>query len=1058
MVKKGFGAVVALSLAALAGLPATLEAQQYFGRNKVQYDDFDFRVLQTPHWDIHFYPEATAAVEDAARMGERWYERFARTFQHEFEQSKPLILYADHPDFQQTNTLQGFINEGTGGVTESLKNRVIMPLTGSYWDTDHVLGHEIVHAFQYNIAQSTGGGTGLQGLFTLPLWLVEGMAEYMSVGRDDPLTAMWLRDAIRRDDFPTIRQMTREQRFFPYRFGQALWAYIGGTYGDDAVASTFRRSLRIGFPGALQQVLGVSHDTLSVQWARSVEAAYAPLMEGREAPEELGTVIVDASNGGSQNVSPSVSPDGRYVAFLSEKDLFSVELYLAEVATGRIVRKITNTLSDPHSDALRYIDSSGTWSPDGSQFLYVVFADGDNQMLIVDSENGGVEKRLRFDEYGIGAINNPAWSPDGRYLVFSGMVGGISDLFLYDFETEEVTQLTDDKFADYHPAWSPDSRTVAFASDRGPETDFQELVYSKFQIATIDVASRQVTPLRLLGNVRHSNPQYAPDGRSIYFLSDADGFSDVYRTDVATGEVFRVTGVATGISGIVPLSPALSVAAETGEMVVSVFSSFGFTLHRLPANAAGAPLPVMAAADPDEPIVAPAGRALPPGDPRRFNMVATYLDDPDTGLDMVGTYQGEDANDYKSSLALDFIGQPQVGVGADGFGEFVAGNASAFFSDMLGNKQVGVALIAQGTFKDIGGGLSYADLGDRWNWGVSGSRFPFQFITQGFEQETVTNPVTGEEFDELYFTTRRFRIFETSLSGQLAYPFSRNTRLEGSLGLTRYSYDVEDERLILDPFTGFALDFQRVDRPDLEPDALNLARTSMALVNDNAFFGFVSPIRGGRYRFEIGGDIGLAGTDVNFATALADWRRYWAPARNLTLGIRAMHFGRYGTIGTNAIQPLFLGFETFIRGYAFESFQASECSFDNLEASQTFFNNAGQFSQCPGIDRLFGQRLGVFNLEARVPLIGTEQFGLINFPFVPTELSFFFDGGVAWDSDNPVTLEWSTTGIDRVPVFSTGMSIRANLLGFLILESYFAYPFQRPERGWHWGFNFAPGW
>ncbi|HSG49247.1 MAG TPA: hypothetical protein VLA43_15610, partial [Longimicrobiales bacterium] len=259
---KRLGTILGALLVLLGGIPGEAQAQ-YFGRNKVQYDDFEFRVLETPHFDIHYYPEAGEAIEDVARMSERWYERFARTFQHEFEASKPLIFYADHPDFQQTNTLQGFIGEGTGGVTESLKNRVIMPLAGSYADTDHVLGHELVHAFQYNIAQARSGG-GLQGLYQLPLWLIEGMAEYLSVGRDDPLTGMWMRDAIRRDDFPTIKQMTRESRFFPYRFGQGLWAYIGGTYGDDQVVNVFRRSLRIGFEGAIQQVLGVSADTLSV--------------------------------------------------------------------------------------------------------------------------------------------------------------------------------------------------------------------------------------------------------------------------------------------------------------------------------------------------------------------------------------------------------------------------------------------------------------------------------------------------------------------------------------------------------------------------------------------------------------------------------------------------------------------------------------------------------------------------------------------------------------------------------------------------------------------------
>ena len=215
--RRGFFAALMLALSVTA-LPGSVSAQ-YFGRNKVQYETFDFKILKTPHYDIHFYPEEADAVEDAARMGERWYERFARLFQHEFEQPKPIILYADHPDFQQTNTLRGRLGEGLGGATESLKNRVIMPLTGSYADTDHVLGHELVHAFQYNLAQGRSGA-GMRGMSLLPLWVVEGIAEYLSVGREDALTAMWMRDAIRREDLPTLRDLSTGQ-YFPYRYGQA---------------------------------------------------------------------------------------------------------------------------------------------------------------------------------------------------------------------------------------------------------------------------------------------------------------------------------------------------------------------------------------------------------------------------------------------------------------------------------------------------------------------------------------------------------------------------------------------------------------------------------------------------------------------------------------------------------------------------------------------------------------------------------------------------------------------------------------------------------------------
>ena len=161
-------AILASLLLALSviALPAGASAQ-YFGRNKVQYETFDFRILKTPHFDIHFYPEEGPAVEDAARMAERWYERFARLFQHEFEKPKPIILYADHADFQQTNTLSGRLSEGTGGVTESLTHRVIMPLTGSYADTAHVLGPEPVPALQSNSAE-TRSGSGHRRPLPLP--------------------------------------------------------------------------------------------------------------------------------------------------------------------------------------------------------------------------------------------------------------------------------------------------------------------------------------------------------------------------------------------------------------------------------------------------------------------------------------------------------------------------------------------------------------------------------------------------------------------------------------------------------------------------------------------------------------------------------------------------------------------------------------------------------------------------------------------------------------------------------------------------------------------------
>jgi hypothetical protein len=243
---------------------------QYFGKNKVQYDQFKFKVFETEHFEIYFYDETDEAIRDVAMMAERWYQRHSRTFLREFHEKKPLIFYANDADFHQTNAISGELGEGTGGVTESLKERVVMPLTGIYAETDHVLGHELVHSFQYDIGLSSTDSTRF-ALGAFPLWVIEGTAEYLSVGREDSHTAMWLRDAAMHDNLPTAEQLTREpHNYFPYRYGQAYMAYIGGKYGDTAVTSLFKIGGRAGLDSAFVYALGIQADSLSNEWIQAV--------------------------------------------------------------------------------------------------------------------------------------------------------------------------------------------------------------------------------------------------------------------------------------------------------------------------------------------------------------------------------------------------------------------------------------------------------------------------------------------------------------------------------------------------------------------------------------------------------------------------------------------------------------------------------------------------------------------------------------------------------------------------------------------------------------------
>lgn len=994
--------------ALLAMRPGRADAQ-YFGRNKVQYERFDFRIQRTPHFDLYFYPAESLVVHDAGRLAERWYARHSDSFRHTFDR-KSVVFYADQPDFQQTNVVGEELTEGTGGVTEGLRTRVVMPFTGIYADNDHVLGHELVHVFQYSVAEAGPGG--LQRLNSLPLWLIEGMAEYFSLGRNNPLTAMWLRDAAERDKLPTIHQLTTDPRFFPYRYGQALWAYVGGRWGDRAVVDVYRTSLRLGFEDGIRRVLGVSTDSLSKDWIAATRRAYVPALEGRTRPNQAGDPILQTGRkSGEMNLAPTVSPDGRLVAFFARRGLFEVELFVADAQTGRVIKKLASPTSDPHFDAITFISSSGAWSPDNARFAYIAQVEGNHEIALLNVNSGNLERRIRVP--GVGAISNIAWSPDGQTMAFSGQHGGLSDLYLLDIAAGTVRQLMNDRYADIQPSWSPDGRTIAFSTDRGPTTNFETMTFSDLQLGTIDVASGKITVYSPFAHGKHLNPQYSPDGQSLFFISDYDGFSDIYRFEIASASVSRVTRLSTGVSGITATSPALSVAPRTGRMLFSVFEDQGYAVYALDASRTRGE-PITPAAE-----VANAG-VLPPGDVPGRATVTNYLRDPLTGLSSGSDFT---VSSYHSSFSLDAVGQPSVGVSAGGpFGTGIAGGVSFLFGDQLSDRQVGVAIQANGSVQDIGGQVQYANLKNRWNWGASVSHVPYQYGFYG-----LTPQANGSYSQDLYLQ----RLFYDQAGISTAYPFSSTRRIEVSAAATRIGYSTQI--LSYDVF-GNPLSQQNA----ASPPSIYYGTGSVAYVGDNSYSAFTNPIQGSRYRFEVAPVFG----DLTYNTLLADYRKY-AFARPFTFAFRGLHYGRYGKSSEDStrLYPLFLGEESLIRGYSVGSFSADEC-----------LRNS-----CPAFDRLLGSRLAVVSAEFRIPLFGVPEYGLINFPYLPLTLSPFIDAGEAWSSGQSPTTG-SNQQAFRIPVVSTGLSARINLLGYAVIEAYYAHPFQRPGKSWVYGIQLAPGW
>jgi outer membrane protein assembly factor BamA len=420
---------------------------------------------------------------------------------------------------------------------------------------------------------------------------------------------------------------------------------------------------------------------------------------------------------------------------------------------------------------------------------------------------------------------------------------------------------------------------------------------------------------------------------------------------------------------------------------------------------------------------------LPPV--QRESMVARILSDPRTGL---ATEPGA-VEPYKSGLSLDAVSQPYISAGVDRFGGMVGGGIAFSFSDMLNNHNLFAQVSADsygGSAGDIakntGAVVAYTNLSKRWNWGFAVEQSPY--LAGGYALGQAV--VDGEPV--LLDQTIIQRQINRGISGMVAYPFSQTARIEFGTGFTRTSFEEQIRTTTVSQRTGRVID----DRTQTTPlaESLTMGSFNTAFITDSSLFGATSPVAGQRSRFEVAPTFG----DLQMTTALADYRHYFMPARFYTIAVRGMHYGRYGAGGEdNRLIPLFIGYPEFVRGYGINSFSSGECATSD---------------SCPSFDRLVGTRMLVGNIEFRFPLL--RPFGVSQNMYgpLPVEVAFFLDGGVTWRKGQKPSL---FNGGTREPVTSGGITLRTNLLGFATAQIDYARPFDRPGRGWIWGFSLTPG-
>ena len=994
-----FAGAWAVALAA-AGVAAPLGAQGYFGQNQVQYDRFDWKVIETEHFLVHYYPEEREAALDASRMAERSYARLSRVLQHQFREKKPIVLFASRTDFGQNN-VTGDLGEFTGGVTDALRQRNILPFTGDYKSFERVLTHEMVHQFQYDIFARGKAGNGLQNLAqnAPPLWFAEGMAEYLSIGPRHPFTDSWIRDAAVNGQIPTIEQMTvRPDRYFPYRFGESLWQYVGGRWGDEVIGQIMNAVPNIGVERAFKRELGLSLEELSDEWREAMQAKHLPQVATLDRAHKFSQPLLsERRTGGQVFLAPALSPDGKHIAFLSNGSFLRgevfIDLWLGDARTGKRIKRLVKSTTNPDFEELRLLYSQSAFSPDGRYLAFTGQRKGKDVLYLLDVRR---RKTVQRFDLPLEAVLSPTWSPDGERIAFSGNVGGITNLYVVDRSGRNFRQLTNDRHGDLQPSWSPDGRTIAFAYYENGD----------YTVWSVD------NP-RLLRKAPYREPSAQPATPLVASAAAAvtPGAAAVTVTDSAGVPRARGSG-----DFVVRGTDTTTVAATPTEPLAGADSTFRQrSFYR-----------------------APDGIRLSDQLPARVRedtsviSVARLLENAELALP--DTTRFKDA-EYKVRFQPEYVARPSVGYAQRNFGNGVFGGTTIVLSDLLGNHRLAFSGQVNGRLSEAMVYAGYTNLSGRLQYASSISQVPYFFLSG-----SSYTPSGNTGIEQLDVT--RFIIRQASLVG--LRPRNRFTRFELGASFSNIDRTRQSIGRQVDYNLGLAGPYQVIGQQNLS--SINYVAPFAAYVSDNTLFGYTGPIMGRRFRFQAEPIIG----SFRWIEYLGDYRRYDPILFNfLTVATRMTSVVR---VGRDELQfPQYIGNANslmWLRGY------------DRSNAFSTTCNQAaGSQAGCSATE-LLGSRAAVASAELRFPLIRRLDLGVLPISLPPLEGLLFAEAGMAWSGGQQ--LSWSRPDDydytrDRYPLRSYGLGLRLNLFNFALVRWDYAIPLDRePEPGqkrkgfWTW--------
>ena len=518
-----------------------------FGKNKVTVEVFTWHILRTIHFNVYYPYGIERLAATTATIAERAYGYLADTLQHQLNEPVPIIVFPSHIDFQENNILMQIIGEGTGGFTEAFKNRVVIPFSGSYDEYQHVLVHELVHAFQFNILMhdSSGKLQSMMSMGAVPLWFTEGMSEYLSIGFDETAD-MTMRDFFFNDQYVSLMDFTTYRTgnlYYYYKVGQAFFYFFETVYGKGKIGEFLRDIRDMGnFEKALKVHTKKDLEAIDKEFRHFYKKRYYPLMVGRNFDEEEGERVTDHKKTRSVfNTCPAISPDGKKIAYIDNRDIYASisVITIGEKEAEAKARVLLKGNETSQFEGMHLLDNYLSWTPDGKGIVFVSQSNNRDVIFILDSRNGTIIKKIVLP---FRSIKDPALSPDGNYISFIGQTNTQSDVYIYRLNDTMLQQITNDVYTERYPRLDKKNAFIYYSSNY-PTNDYTGTDYAIIRHNVL-TGERQVI---VKAQSKNLQVDVAGDGNTIVYISNRDGIYNVYRYTIATGEEIKITTGTTGI-------------------------------------------------------------------------------------------------------------------------------------------------------------------------------------------------------------------------------------------------------------------------------------------------------------------------------------------------------------------------------------------------------------------------------------------------------------------------------------------------------------------------------